>query len=580
MVWCRQLVLATTRALLEIIDEKNAQPQAVMKILKRHFAPTVDFNLASNTTLTGDREPTIITQPATSIQRQPAGDYLISVKDTPFHTVVLHVTNARVYLKDGKNLLDLTRTLQPIPPTYGNRKMIEFNLAMLNDRYPSYDSILVRTENTKSQVDIYQIQTGEQVVGTFDIWFAKVDLSADWLCQACLSNVDPSLASLHSPISLQQPKTPLLHFHVPWSNEDLYNLVSLRDPSSPPTVLAKSLERQMRLKLHRPRPDSSDHPSLELFLDPTSSYTLHIDFSLLDLLAQLVRYYIFLLPTFLFTVLCISFALQIENTSLRTFQTMLAWQVHLPVSIGLTCLYKLVIVCFPFVNDHANGYYFFLLPFVLYFLALSLWALIAFVVDYLIFDFIRPMLFPLFTHLSQELNQYVKLSRAVQWVLLALPMLSATLFSGSYGHIGLFFLAVLHTLWRGTINRRLRDILTTLLLFHGLLVILNLTGFIIHVRSVLIHGPLPLYLIMPDPSLLSAVCCILAFYGRFLFDRNQSRSLSALKSLVQKHSRTILIVLAIVSQLYCSYAMYRLWILISFVFIHAAMIFFVPTHQA
>ena len=580
MVWCRQLVLATTRALLEIIDEKNAQPQAVMKILKRHFAPTVDFNLGSNTTLTGDREPTIITQPATSIQRQPAGDYLISVKNTPFHTVVLHVTNARVYLKDGKNLLDLTRTLQPIPPTYGNRKMIEFNLAMLNDRYPSYDSILVRTENTKSQVDIYQIQNGEQVVELSTFGSRKLTFQQTGYAKL----VFPTLTRLWQVYTVRlvssNLRTPLLHFHVPWSNEDLYNLVSFRDPSSPLTVLAKSLERQMRLKLHRPRPDSSDHPSLELFLDPTSSYTLHIDFSLLDLLAQLVRYYIFLLPTFLFTVLCISFALQIENTSLRTFQTMLAWQVHLPVSIGLTCLYKLVIVCFPFVNDHANGYYFFLLPFVLYFLALSLWALIAFVVDYLIFDFIRPMLFPLFTHLSQELNQYVKLSRAVQWVLLALPMLSATLFSGSYGHIGLFFLAVLHTLWRGTINRRLRDILTTLLLFHGLLVVLNLTGFIIHVRSVLIHGPLPLYLIMPDPSLLSAVCCILAFYGRFLFDRNQSRSLSALKSLVQKQSRTILIVLAIVSQLYCSYAMYRLWMLISFVFIHAAMIFFVPTHQA
>ena len=53
VVWCRQLVLATTRALLEIIDEKNAQPQAVMKVtiahsssLLRWIAPHLDTQTA------------------------------------------------------------------------------------------------------------------------------------------------------------------------------------------------------------------------------------------------------------------------------------------------------------------------------------------------------------------------------------------------------------------------------------------------------------------------------------------------------------------------------------------------------
>ncbi|CAF3395017.1 unnamed protein product [Rotaria sp. Silwood1] len=385
-------------------------------------------------------------------------------------------------------------------------------------------------------------------------------------------------------LSSNSQQMPLIHFHVPWSNEDLYNLITLRNPSSPSTVLSKSLYRQIRLKLHRPPLLTTDeYPSVELFLDSNSSYNLQITYSFLDILAQLTRYYIYLLPTFLFTVLCISYSLQVNDVALRTYQTMLAWQIHIPIAICITILYKVMINLFPsldfVVNIHSNGYYFFFLPLIIYFLALSLWAIISFIIDYLILDFIRSLIYPLFICVHNDLNQQLKYVRLFQGFMLLIPLFSTIVFSGSQGHITLFLIALLHIMWRGTINGRLREVLTTLLLFHGLLVILNVTGFIVHIGSILMQGPYPLYTMMSDPSFFSAICCILTFYLRFRFNRSQVQGIQIIKLTFLKYNRSILILLAIVSQFFCSYSMYSLWILIAFIFFHVAVIFFNPSHR-
>ncbi len=339
----------------------------------------------------------------------------------------------------------------------------------------------------------------------------------------------------------------------------------------------------MRLKLHRlPRSSSNQYPSLELFLNQKSSYTLQINSSFLDILSQLIRYYIFLLPTFLFTVLCISYSLQINDIFLRTYQTMLAWQVHIPIAILITILYKIIILIFPssnfVVNIHSNGYYFFFLPLIMYFLALSLWGIISLIIDYFIFDSIRFILQPTFIGVLNALHIQPTVAQLIQWFLLSIPLLATIACSGSNGHITLFLLALSHIIWRGTINRRLKEVLTTLLLFHGLLVFLNLTGFIIYIKTLFVQGLLPLYLIMSDPSFLSALCCIAAFYFRFIFNRTQSKLIRKIKSILLKNNRVILTVVAISCQFLCSYSMYYLWMFIFFIFIHSAVIFFVPTY--
>lgn len=85
---------------------------------------------------------------------------MIPLKNSKYHRIIIHSTNARIYLKTNDIFTDITNTLIPIPPTYSNRKMIQFDIKELN----KYDSIIIRIENQKSQVDIYQIENNEQVI--------------------------------------------------------------------------------------------------------------------------------------------------------------------------------------------------------------------------------------------------------------------------------------------------------------------------------------------------------------------------------------------------------------------------------
>lgn len=582
IVWCRQLVLTTTRALIDIVQNK----EPIIETLKRYFQPSIDLQSASNSSLVLNKEPIVVTQSRITLTRQESTDYSIPIQSSTYRKIILHSTNARIFLQTKTNLKEITSTLIPLPPSYSERKSIEFHLQPLDSALNKVQSIVIRLDHSKAQVDVFQIDQDEKTVDlpiftsqTFNfqkIGYVKLNF--------------PTLTHLWQVYTIRlvsnKDQVPLMHFHVPWSNEDLYNLVTLRNPSSPSTVLLKSLHRQMRLKLHRPaskNEQSKDSPSLELFLDPQISYTLHIDLSFVDVLAQLVRYHVFLLPTFLFTVLCVSFTLQIYDVRLRVYQTMFAWQVHLPFAVLLTVLYRLLILLCPrsnfVVNLSDNSYYFLLLPMVLYAVALTLWTFIAFIVDYMIFDFIRRFLYPIFIQFHAELSQQTKYTRLVQTILLGSPLIYALIFSGSSAHIALFFLAIGHTLWRGTINIRLREILTTLLFFHGLLVLLNLTGFIIHVRSVFVQSFAPLVMIMPDPSFVSAICSIVAFSFRFIFDRTKITLIGKLRILAHRYARVICMGAAVLSQVYCSYSMSYLWIGICVIFVQATLLFFVPVHQ-
>jgi len=121
----------------------------------------MDFNIGLNTTLDLKKEPILITESYISINRKEQNDYLIPIKDSKFHEIIIHLTNTRIYLINNEIFTDITNTLVPIPPTYGNRKMVRFNIK----NFDQYDSILIRLENQKSQVDIYQIENNnEQII--------------------------------------------------------------------------------------------------------------------------------------------------------------------------------------------------------------------------------------------------------------------------------------------------------------------------------------------------------------------------------------------------------------------------------
>ncbi|CAF1289706.1 unnamed protein product, partial [Didymodactylos carnosus] len=283
IVWCRQLVLTTTRALFELINSGtnnfNKTTIEIMNIFKHYFLPKLmDMNadLIKSIKQISLNNPVILTKSMSEIKHFK-GDYLIPLIKSNFDKIFIFSNMSRsywIYLtnkpittdNDKWSIKDITGWLLPIPPSYSSTTF-HFN---------STGYVKLFIPNLMYLWQVYTVQ----------------------------------LESLNC-VGTNQPS--LIHFHVPWSNEDIYNLVTLKDPST--TYLSSSsfspllsipLIRKMHLKLQRPRlnfSNNNDYPSLELFLNVQCTYTLTINYSYLDILAQLIRYYIFLLPSFLFSVL-------------------------------------------------------------------------------------------------------------------------------------------------------------------------------------------------------------------------------------------------------------------------------------
>jgi hypothetical protein len=89
----------------------------------------------------------------------------IPLKASTFDKIILHIKHVRVYLKSRDTIVDVTSTLVPIPPTYSEKHMIRFDRKQQADRIDKYESILVRMETARAQVDVYQINdVHEQIV--------------------------------------------------------------------------------------------------------------------------------------------------------------------------------------------------------------------------------------------------------------------------------------------------------------------------------------------------------------------------------------------------------------------------------
>lgn len=106
-------------------------------------------------------QPTILTQPSVTITQKTPGDYLIPLKHSKFHTIIIHLTNARLFLKRGEVIRDVTDSLPSLPPTYGRRKIFRFTIVPFDEQFAHYDAILIRVTTSKSLVDVYQIADDE-----------------------------------------------------------------------------------------------------------------------------------------------------------------------------------------------------------------------------------------------------------------------------------------------------------------------------------------------------------------------------------------------------------------------------------
>jgi hypothetical protein len=108
-----------------------------------------------------DKEAAVLTKASISITQKNPGDYLIPLENSKFHTIILHVTNARPILKRGEVIRDITDSLLSLPPTYALRKIFRFTFVPFDEQFAHYDGIVIRAATSKSRVNVYQIAEEE-----------------------------------------------------------------------------------------------------------------------------------------------------------------------------------------------------------------------------------------------------------------------------------------------------------------------------------------------------------------------------------------------------------------------------------
>ncbi|KAL3877296.1 hypothetical protein ACJMK2_035026 [Sinanodonta woodiana] len=347
-VWCRQMVLATERSLFNIVDKDTKQistdPEFRMSVFKHHFLtnPTstnffakwrqdVKLDPAKKWTLKKEKSWKL-TQDSITEETYFAipleGEYVDEVVIVSNSPQVDWVCACK--LNDNEERCSTCKNLSPkgqlLPPLHSNKKVIHLNLK--DEGLQNMSHVVVIFPPTPHGViiiaEVYD-SMGRHLVnsipGLFEIMVSFpesvlkgmliLDLNEGSsyyrLKLMNLNNVVKAYAAtlVVSKCKDEKPvetEGSVLHFNIPWVNEDTYKYMKYGENGS------------LSLKLQSgPVDDNKDSIVINMYLDPTCVYQLKILASLKEMFGQFVRFYGTLIPAYCVAVLLMSLTYQLKS---------------------------------------------------------------------------------------------------------------------------------------------------------------------------------------------------------------------------------------------------------------------------
>ncbi|OWF52730.1 GPI inositol-deacylase-like [Mizuhopecten yessoensis] len=337
-VWCRQMVLATTRALFDIIDPNTSQVSTDktlrMNVFRHHFLShtgTLQYPKTSEKEITIDPSITWVEKTdklweyarpkvpktryiAVPIRREGV-DSLVAISDvlTKDWICACKLKEGEKQCKKCTNLSDRGRL---VPPRNSGRKVVHLELSEMTDMTHIILIVPQSFDKVEVMADLYnqgERHLAYRMPGFIDIMMTypeSVTKSASTLTlyndtlfySLRLQGIDTLLKAYRvylRPKYCAEQNNPELHtgsmmmFHVPWSNEDTYS--SNRNDQV----------GTLSLKLQSGVPIIEDDGDLELrvYTDPSCTYQLDFVAAPSDMLGQLMRFYGPLLPAYMVAVL-------------------------------------------------------------------------------------------------------------------------------------------------------------------------------------------------------------------------------------------------------------------------------------
>ncbi|XP_069716818.1 GPI inositol-deacylase isoform X1 [Phaenicophaeus curvirostris] len=333
IVWCKELILATIRALFDLIDENTRQitedPKKRMSVLKHHFvrhpAKIFEENPEAFMELTGaftwitvkaskwtysvynDSDGKYFTFPLVSHRKSYSHVYCennmldmsswiygcmnsdsltcLEVTDLSWRAELLPTTKV-VILK----LLDypsLSHIVIQVPPTAGNKytlaceffkedsRRVQLPVTHLFSFGLSSSKILLNSSGLLYNV---QLQHFNQIYQAFKIFIESH-------CQ-----------------SLKERKPSVYRLHVPWSRED--SIIVAKVPSF----------TEISAKLHIARPQNDSRvPELNIYSSSDCQYEVILKTSLLQILGQIIRFHAGALPVYVISNILLTYGGQLST---------------------------------------------------------------------------------------------------------------------------------------------------------------------------------------------------------------------------------------------------------------------------
>ncbi|XP_022316575.2 GPI inositol-deacylase-like [Crassostrea virginica] len=565
-VWCKEVVMATVRAIFDIVDTSTNQVSTEanrrMDVFRHYFLShsgarsytrswTKELTLDLEATwmmengLTWEfardqvNDPTYISIP---IERQRE-DTFVAVSDIEARD---WICVCKSETGDGrcKTCKNLSKYGEAIPPSDSWRKVVHVNLK----KYKTMTHIVIIVPRTKDKVevmgDIYRkddrhlsyrlpgfmdmmmtypesVTQGTGVLTLFNdtLFYDLHLLNMDLVLKAFTVKLEPKKCSTAKP-DLHDGY--MMKLHVPGSNEDTLSFNKLSETGS------------LQVKLQSGNIDYNEDIRLQVYTDPSCTYQLKILVSPVQMLGQFVRFYGTLLPGFMVSVLLMGVMHQLRCMAKDGICPALLDAVEangkpyfiIPVAMLLNFLFQLPAVHQSLGEDSAflpdisqltsQGLMLRLLPVLLYLMSVGLVNFQCFVID-IGMKFLSRIFALLCSCCPVPTNE----SRLLP-VFLGVALVLSGVLCGTLGLVVCYFICIIkvlrtyHVLRQDILDSRVQSrynlYLTTLLLLMWMMAV-NLPPLIVWLKNIqyfiILHN---------DPSCLTAILCILAVGALFVCD--------------------------------------------------------------
>ena len=324
-VWCKQLVMAITRAMFDCVDKYNKQltdnPVYRISAFHHHFVQNYGsehFNAATN------KHIIIDVNAMWEIKRKQSWTFFRENVSFPRYLVVelpsemklgyIAMTNLKLkdwvgvcFLKEKQNncseLTNLSPQSELIPPLYSDRKVIHIESNIFSGNTHLVHVLPKGSQNAQVFSDLYEISERHIThnVTTFKDFAMNLPLSVT-SDDIIINNTERgsifynvTLSGLTIPLQAytlniinlgcDADKLPesypnvLVKLFIPWNHEHAYHFIKGDANSS------------FLIKLQSGKPYDAPYPQLHFYLQPSCSYRITSSIAWIDLVGQFMRFY-------------------------------------------------------------------------------------------------------------------------------------------------------------------------------------------------------------------------------------------------------------------------------------------------